>query len=368
MKKHSTGFVSFACKSLYSVLCTLSLCLLLSSCGDNKGGVTALHMSWTDLTLAPEESVRLYCKAEPEGTPVQLTWTSDNPDVASVDNIGYVTGHKAGKAIITASVDDKKAICTVIVESSYLATLEFTGAAMVGEPDTAYFGRPVIEGTMGGKTVYVYLSMANFLIFSDGLYLNEDGELDGSLLQGAVISVSVPMLYGPRELNGGKSVGSIFNNLYTVDGSKAVDERGYAQPGRIDEKRYISALKKYCEGSNEHNKDKMFAALDSAAKAITGATLSLAIYRTRDEGYPSDGFVIQSLPEAMVLDGSFMFKQNGVNAFTFGLEKFEMTIRPLEKAQGYYYGSALDYDPAKGLYYLADEQVHYQPDIHYKKK
>ena len=208
--------------------------------------------------------------------------------------------------------------------------------------------------------------MAHFLILSDGLYINEDGKLDGSVVQGAVISVDIPMYYGPRELNGGKSVGSIFNNNYIIDGSKPLNEVGYAQPGQIDKERYINAISEYCNASNNKDQNAMFVALDSAVAAVTGATLYTAVYHSREEGYPVDGFVVNSLPDALVTEGHFKFNNKGVNALTYGLPEFDVTIRPLDKSPEHYYGTSLTFDPDKG-YYLVDRELHMLPDVHLHK-
>ncbi|MDY3368044.1 S-layer homology domain-containing protein, partial [Zhenhengia yiwuensis] len=46
----------------------------------------------------------------------EVKWTSNNPEIASVDN-GVVTAHKVGKAIITLDVDGKVDTCAVTVKS-----------------------------------------------------------------------------------------------------------------------------------------------------------------------------------------------------------------------------------------------------------
>lgn len=341
--------------------------VLLASCGGNQPKKpTSLSMSWEELTLAPEESVRLYCKTEPSNPDARPVWSSSDPAVATVDQIGYVTAVAPGRTVITAKLDELTATCAVTVASSYLSTLSFTGAGMMEEPDTTFFDGKVHQAKMGGNDVYVYLSMAHFLILSDGLYINEDGKLDGSVVQGAVISVDIPMYYGPRELNGGKSVGSIFNNNYIIDGSKPLNEVGYAQPGQIDKERYINAISEYCNASNNKDQNAMFVALDSAVAAVTGATLYTAVYHSREEGYPVDGFVVNSLPDALVTEGHFKFNNKGVNALTYGLPEFDVTIRPLDKSPEHYYGTSLTFDPDKG-YYLVDRELHMLPDVHLHK-
>ena len=348
------------------IFCTLSLVTLslgLSSCGGDKpSAVKSLQMSFTELTLAPDESVRLYCRAGKDEKLPQLTWTSSNPDVASVDNIGYVTALKAGRTTITASTGELQATCDVFVKSSYLATLTFPYATMIGEPDTAYFGGHAQEATMGGKTIYVYLSMAHLLLFSDGLSLNEDSEIEGSLTEGAVIAVDVPMLYGPRELNDGKAYGSIFNQTITIGNTEPLKTQYYGQGGLIDAGKYIASVDEYGKAANLNNQDKMVVALDSAAAAISGARLSLVVYHSREEGHRRDGYVMNSLPEALVTRGTFRLQENKQSPQNFKVQSLDVTLKPLNKSVGYYYGASLNYDPATG-YFLSDRDVHYLDEV-----
>ncbi len=56
------------------------------------------------VTIEEGKTVQLNATATPTGTPI--TWTSSDDDIATVDNSGVVTGHKAGKVTITASVEN----------------------------------------------------------------------------------------------------------------------------------------------------------------------------------------------------------------------------------------------------------------------
>ncbi|MBQ9339384.1 MAG: Ig-like domain-containing protein [Paludibacteraceae bacterium] len=348
---------------VFSTLFFSVLLLVQSSCGgNNPKPAGSLQMSFTELTLSPDESVRLYCRAGKDEKLPQLTWTSSDPSVATVDNIGYVTAVAAGRTVITASAGELKATCDVFVESSYLATLTFPFATMIGEPDTAFFGGGVKEAMMGGKKIYVYLSLAHLMLFSDGLTLNEDSEIEGALTQGAVVSLYVPMLFGPRNLNDGKVYGSIFNNEITIGKDKSLSTQYYAQAGAIDEKAYTAAIEAYGRAANSGSQDAMFDALDGAVAAISGAQLSLAVYHSREEGYRSDGYVINNLPEALVTAGSFTLLENKQSPQNYKVQGLQLTVKPLNKSVGYYYGAALNYDPLAG-YFLADKDMHYLDEV-----
>lgn len=54
---------------------------------------------------------------QPEGLPVNVTWASDNPEVAVVDKNGLVTAKWAGKCEVSAVFpSDSRAVCKVTVE------------------------------------------------------------------------------------------------------------------------------------------------------------------------------------------------------------------------------------------------------------
>lgn len=54
---------------------------------------------------------------QPEGLPVNVTWTSDNAEVAAVDKNGLVTAKSAGKCMVSAVFPSgSRAVCKVTVE------------------------------------------------------------------------------------------------------------------------------------------------------------------------------------------------------------------------------------------------------------
>ncbi len=355
----------------FAALLLSTLALSFSSCGGSEGNTPSaqtetLQMAFDELTLAQGETMRLYCRAA-SGNAVTLTWSSDKPEVASVDNIGNVTANAAGTAVITAAAGEAKAQCTISVTASALAKYTFPNAALLGEPDTEYFKSDIIHTKMGKDSVHLYLSMAHVLLLSDGLYLNADAELDGSAPEGAVISLEVPMYYGPAGINNGRPViVNLFDDDINISSEQPATEPYNAQYGSINKNAYISAIKTYCECSNSGNKDGMYSAIDNATKAISGARVSLVVYHSREEGYPVNGYVMNDLPEGLVASGKVKLTRKGVNDFTNKVTSIDIIVKPLDKTPDHYYGSALTYDPAKG-YYLADDDIHYLTDIRYTK-
>lgn len=84
-----------------------------------KSPAQHITLDKTSLKLLEGESGKLTATVYPlNSTQKTLTWVSDHPDVASVDNEGNVTARKAGTATVTVKVADKvSAVCKVTVIS-----------------------------------------------------------------------------------------------------------------------------------------------------------------------------------------------------------------------------------------------------------
>ena len=86
--------------------------------------ITVDHTNLT-LTMTETETATLNATVLPaDATDPTVTWSSDNEEVATVEN-GVVTAHKSGTANITAKAGDKEATCVVYVvdKVSYSFTL-----------------------------------------------------------------------------------------------------------------------------------------------------------------------------------------------------------------------------------------------------
>ena len=77
--------------------------------------LTGLTVVPTKVNLDIDGSIQLSAVKEPVNAAGSLTWTSDKPAVAEVDNTGKVTAKAQGTAIITVTCGTKSASCTVTV-------------------------------------------------------------------------------------------------------------------------------------------------------------------------------------------------------------------------------------------------------------
>ena len=109
----------------------------------------------------------------------ELKWTSSDPDVASVTNMGIVTAEGSGTAVITVEADGMKASVTVTVEAEEPAVEPVDAAAEVAQIRSWYYSpaandvrREVNSGDGGwsyareylyhdGEMVFAYLTDSN---------------------------------------------------------------------------------------------------------------------------------------------------------------------------------------------------------------
>jgi len=104
-------------KGIYTFLTVLTVFAIIMTGCDNNGDTkpkTTVTLSQTTLTLGVGGYMQITATTNPIGA--ILTWTSNNPAVATVNPGGYVTGVSAGNATITAAAEDGgKATCAVTV-------------------------------------------------------------------------------------------------------------------------------------------------------------------------------------------------------------------------------------------------------------
>lgn len=92
--------------------------------------VVEVKLNKSQLTLDEEKSGQLTATVLPvDAANKNVAWSSNKPEIASVDADGTVTAHKAGDAVITVETEDggKAASCTVRVLTRYTITYNLNG-------------------------------------------------------------------------------------------------------------------------------------------------------------------------------------------------------------------------------------------------
>lgn len=114
--------------AIFSIICTFLLsAAIFAACSDSEpegpiiDGAGDFTLNAEALTLDINENFRLLVDGENQTG----TWSSSNDEIASVDNSGLVVGLKEGKAVISVTIGEKSAECSVTVYSSgYAPVLE----------------------------------------------------------------------------------------------------------------------------------------------------------------------------------------------------------------------------------------------------
>ena len=158
---------------------------------------TGITLNKSELELVVDQQEALVASVVPaDATDKSVTWTSDKPEVATVDEEGKVTGVAEGEANITAQIGQFSATCKVTVApavnpNAYLAwngkqkklvTTDIPGGATKVQNSsqnvTWAAGTYVVESnvTINGT---IELSGAVELIIKDGAKLTVYGQIDG---------------------------------------------------------------------------------------------------------------------------------------------------------------------------------------------
>ncbi|MBE6752886.1 MAG: hypothetical protein E7559_00785 [Ruminococcaceae bacterium] len=101
--------------------------------------VKSVTLSSAKANLSPNESVTLTATISPVGADDSITWSTSDSRIATVDSNGNVAAHALGTAIITATVGEVSASCTVEVVPPISLTA-MGGSVRIVEPYGLRFG------------------------------------------------------------------------------------------------------------------------------------------------------------------------------------------------------------------------------------
>lgn len=326
------------------------------------GGDVKIVVNPHEVVLTEEEpTIRLSATLNPADASATIVWSSSDTLIATVTNRGVVDAVAYGDCYIYASVGDAKDSCHVIVKS-YLESLIFNGAVMARadttyarDPETGEYKVDTIEASDGSQW-RVYLSMATLWVFSDGFYINNAAEFDGTE-KGALLEIQAPIYYGTKYLN--PEQGGVQFTL----GKWGVFEREeptphVGTPGALNETEYINQMKQFIEKYNA--KDDGYANhLKAAGECVSGALLTLMEYDAEAEGYLSS-----YIPEALCENAYFSLGAASPASDIMRMLDFsEIVYKPLamDTTFGANWGLNIGYDDEH--VYLNDEQVHYDESI-----
>ena len=110
------------------MFCALALTIgVFASCKGKEPEVkeiTSVKVDPTAALLKPGETKQLKVEWTPAEVKVNSTFTSNKPEIATVDAKGLVTAVKDGEAIITVNVGNKKATCNITVSDKTITEVK----------------------------------------------------------------------------------------------------------------------------------------------------------------------------------------------------------------------------------------------------
>lgn len=110
------------------MFCALALTIgVFASCKGKEPEVkeiTSVKVDPTAALLKPGETKQLKVEWTPAEVKVNATFTSNKPEIATVDAKGLVTAVKDGEAIITVNVGNKKATCNITVSDKTITEVK----------------------------------------------------------------------------------------------------------------------------------------------------------------------------------------------------------------------------------------------------
>ena len=155
---------------------------------DTQVALQSISLNQTSVTLEAGNQAKLSVTYNPSNTTESkdVTWTSSNLSVATVDTSGVVTAKAAGSATITAKVGTKTASCAVTVKEKEAETTQ-PGAV------TAYTEKRILTPGVNAEIEFSVTDQKDAPTFqaSDGLQITGDAKVTKS---GNVTTYKVPVI------------------------------------------------------------------------------------------------------------------------------------------------------------------------------
>lgn len=316
-----------------------------------------------EVTLTAEEpAVRLAATLDPADATETVVWSSSDSLVATVTSRGYVEATGYGECFIYASVGDSKDSCHVYVKS-YLESLVFN-SAIVWDVDTtvAYdekTGEYKVEHITAsdGSEWNVYYAEALLFVFSDGLYINNSGQWDGTE-QGAILEITAPMYYGTRYLN---PDGGVQFSLGEWAVSADLEPQAHVSaPATLDEAEFINQMKLFLDEFNSGG-TSYGQYLSAAGNAVSGPIVTVLEYNADYEGY-----VNSYIPDALIENALLSLGgASAVSKYMRELDYSTVTYKPFatDTVFGLNSGLKLAWDAETETASLLEEKVYFDPSI-----
>ena len=337
---------------------------------EDKKVIDTLTLSKTELTLAVGESQRLSVSANDNLTGT-YSWASSDEEVATVDRNGTITAQNIGTATITVTETATKVEATCVVNVvRELETIQFSQASI------GYYNKPDYLATLdtvdsvwyytndNKETIYLrgFLVDIDMDIFSDGFYINDNGEYDGASV-GYMARLKGKNWYAPAGLNtdrGWATAIASSTGVWSTDRDETQSQSlvgGYLdnEAGAIE---HVGAAIAY---ANEDKWDMYGQELGIAdTMAFKGAKLWKFEYNSEIKGYATSW-----LPTAIVTGCALRIDYNENSNYMWTIPAIEMYMFPLGGDYGL--GVEIESDDITGQMTMVSTEFIFEPVVHYKR-
>ena len=136
-------------------LCILLVCFIICACEQEDQSVKTITFDQPESEIFIGETQRLNITISPKGALYEsISWKSSNESVATVDEVGFVTGKAAGITIITVTAGGKTASCQITVKTIEVAsiTLDKTSLKLI-EQESATLMATITPNNASNKTI-----------------------------------------------------------------------------------------------------------------------------------------------------------------------------------------------------------------------
>ena len=358
-------------KLLCGALMLLTAATAFVGCDKDKNKViTSITLNKSELTLAEGASQRLSVSANDklQGT---YTWASSDEQVATVDKYGTVTAQNIGTATITVTETTSKqtATCAVKVVSE-METINFTQATVA-----YYNGNDYLATLDTIDSVFIYTDDAGekhplraFLVnvdvdfFSDGFYINDDGDYDGAS-EGYIAHFPAQAYYAPKGMNddrGFTGAAMIPTGVWSTQ-LKAVShlmEAGYLD-NEAEAFEHINAAFNYANGQDWDMYHQEMGMADTMA--FKGGQIRKYTYNAREEYYTTVYF-----PAAIVNACAAKLAWNDASNYMYNVPAIEMYFNVLGGGEI----NGIEYEMneiSEEMTLLSDKFIIDNSSIHYKR-
>lgn len=326
--------------------------IALTACngGENNGktSITSVTVKPAKYSLAIGAQFTLTAVATPAGEKGEYTWSSSDTLIAKVDQEGTVTGISAGTAYITATEKGGQSGQSEIRVVSYLESFSF-GQVFMWDFSMADSIDAKIEEVKSsdGKTYKAYKMPINFLVFSEGFYISDDGAYAGAQ-EGVIISMPSYFYWASKYLNDGEGgMRFVLGYWGVVDGYPMEENTMVGDKGVYTDATLANALKAV-DTYNAGNYTDASAYLKLAGESVTGTSLSVKSYSCSKDDPTNCGYSSNYIPDAIIEQAVFyVTNSNGSSKWMNAMPYCAFKFRELKQDKdwsNYIFGLDATYD------------------------